>query len=190
MAMDIWERVKSGEEILISDPACQIIRDAFENAKKITSEYNGKYNDHIERIKILSELTHSEIDVSSDIMPPFHCDIGFHIKIGKNVFVNHGCSFLDQGGITLEDNVMLGPHVRLVTSNHPLDYMKRRAMSTNSNPIIVKKDAWIGCNAIILPGITIGERSVVGAGAIVTKDVPPDTVVVGNPARPIKNLKE
>ncbi len=100
--------------------------------------------------------------------------------------MNSGCHFLDQGGITIGDDAMFGPDVKLVTSNHPLDPLDRKAVV--SSPIVIGRNAWIGAGAIILPGVEIGENSVVGAGSVVTKDVPPDTVVVGNPAHELRKI--
>jgi acetyltransferase-like isoleucine patch superfamily enzyme len=134
----------------------------------------------------LSELIGSVIDKSSAIFVPFHTNFGRHIKIGKNVFINHACSFLDLGGITIEDDVQIGPRVNLVTENHPIDPTTRKNLELKS--IIIKRNAWIGAGATILPGVTIGENSIVAAGAVVNKDVPPNTIVGGIPAKLIKSI--
>jgi acetyltransferase-like isoleucine patch superfamily enzyme len=102
------------------------------------------------------------------------------------VFINHACSFLDLGGITIEDDVLIGPKVSLITENHPLDPADRRALLTK--PIVIRRKAWIGAAATILPGVTIGENAVVAAGAVVNTDVPANTVVGGIPAKFIKNI--
>ena len=106
--------------------------------------------------------------------------------MGKRVFINHACSFLDMGGIILEDDVLIGPKVNLITENHPLDPLERRGMLCK--PILIKRNAWIGAGATILPGVTVGENSVVAAGAVVSKDVPSNTVVGGIPAKTIKTI--
>jgi acetyltransferase-like isoleucine patch superfamily enzyme len=106
--------------------------------------------------------------------------------ISSIVFINHACSFLDMGGITLEDDVLIGPKVNLITENHPLDPSDRKALMTK--PIVIKCNAWIGAGATILPGVTIGENSVVAAGAVVSKNVPANTVVRGIPAKIIKTI--
>lgn len=135
---------------------------------------------------VLSEIWGQTIDPSTTVLAPFSTNFGKHTRIGKNVFVNHGCSFLDLGGITIEDDVLIGPQVKLVTENHPVDPANRKSLDLNS--IVVKKNAWIGAGAVILPGVTIGENSIVAAGAVVTQDVPSNTIVGGVPAKHIKHI--
>ncbi len=132
----------------------------------------------------LSEIIGSEINKSTTIFVPFYTNFGKHTKIGKGVFINHACSFLDLGGITIEDDVQIGPKVNLITENHPLDPSTRKSLDLKS--ILIKRNAWIGAGANILPGVTIGENSVVAAGAVVNKDVPDNTVVGGIPAKTIR----
>jgi acetyltransferase-like isoleucine patch superfamily enzyme len=141
----------------------------------------------IEQIrKGLNEIKGSVIDETTTVFIPFYTNFGQFIKIGKNVFINHACSFLDMGGISIEDNVLIGPKVNLITENHPLDPVNRRSLV--SKPIVIKRNAWIGAAATILPGVTVGENSVVAAGAVVTADVLPNTIVGGVPAKFIKNI--
>ena len=135
---------------------------------------------------VLSEIWGQTIDPSTTVLAPFSTNFGKHTRIGNNVFVNHGCSFLDLGGITIEDDVLIGPQVKLVTENHPVDPSNRKSLDLKS--IVVKKNAWIGAGAVILPGVTIGENSIVAAGAVVTQDVPSNTIVGGVPAKHIKNI--
>ena len=135
---------------------------------------------------VLSEIWGQIIDPSTTVLAPFSTNFGKHTRIGKNVFVNHGCSFLDLGGITIEDDVLIGPQVKLVTENHPVDPANRKSLDLKS--ILVKKNAWIGAGAVILPGVTIGENSIVAAGAVVTQDVPSNTIVGGVPAKHIKHI--
>lgn len=142
---------------------------------------------HIDQVRErLIEIIGSSIDESTRIFPPFYTNFGRRITLGKNVFINHACSFLDIGGITIEDDVLIGPKVNLITENHSLDPADRQALLLN--PIIIKRNAWIGAAATILPGVTVGENAVVAAGAVVSKDVPANTVVGGIPARHIKNI--
>jgi len=136
--------------------------------------------------ELLGEITRNEIDKSTTIFIPFYTNFGRHTKIGKNVFINHDCSFLDLGGITIEDDVQIGPKVSLITENHPLGPSARKSLDLKS--VLIKKNAWIGAGAIILPGVTIGENSVVAAGAVVNKDVPDNTVVGGVPAKVIRAI--
>ncbi|MFC4218787.1 sugar O-acetyltransferase [Flagellimonas marina] len=134
----------------------------------------------------LSELIGSPIDTTTRVFVPFYTNFGKHIKLGKNVFINHACTFLDLGGITIEDDVQIGPKVNLITENHPLDPLNRKSLDLSS--ILIKKNAWLGAACTILPGVTIGENSVVAAGAVVTKNVPDNTVVAGVPAKVVKQL--
>lgn len=134
----------------------------------------------------LSAIIGKTIDQSTTVFTPFHTNFGKHISIGKNVFINHGCSFLDLGGITIEDNALIGPKVNLITENHPTDPTQRKSLILH--PILIKKNAWIGAGATILPGVTIGENSIVAAGAVVNKDVPANTIVGGIPAKMIKEI--
>ena len=136
----------------------------------------------------LSELIQSDIDKTTTVFVPFHTNFGKHIKIGKNVFINHACTFLDLGGITIEDDVQIGPKVNLITENHPVAPSHRKNLDLKS--IVIKRNAWIGAAATVLPGVTVGENSIVAAGAVVNKDVPPDTIVGGIPARIIRRIEE
>jgi len=187
---DIFEREKAGEVIRVDDPEFPKIREGINRAFKITSKINNHQEGDFEEIKrLFGELTQNDLDESFRMWPPFYTDFGQHIEIGKNVFINHGCTFMDRGGITLEDNVLIGPKVNLITTNHPLDPEERKKiMTTISKPILVKKNVWIGAAATVMPGVTIGENAVVAAGAVVSKDVPDNTVVAGVPAKVVKEL--
>jgi len=134
----------------------------------------------------LGEITGATIDPSTTLFTPFHTNLGAFTTIGKNVFINHACSFLDLGGITIEDNVLIGPRVNLVTESHPLDPEDRKALI--AKPVTIKRGAWIGAAATILPGVTVGENAVVAAGAVVSRDVPANTVVAGVPAKIVKSI--
>jgi acetyltransferase-like isoleucine patch superfamily enzyme len=134
----------------------------------------------------LSEIIGTRIDESTTVFTPFHTNFGRNIKLGKRIFINHACSFLDMGGIIIEDDVLIGPRVNLVTENHPLNPADRKTVFPA--PIVIKRNAWIGAGATILPGVTVGENAVVAAGAVVTSDVPPNTIVGGVPAKFIKAL--
>ena len=159
-----------------------------QEAIRITMELNTAYHKPEEIINIMSELTGKEVDPSFTLFPPFYTDFGKNITIGKNVFINSGCHFQDQGGITIGDGSLIGHNVVLVTVNHALEPEKNR---TNSYaPIHIGEHVWIGSNATILAGVNIGQWAVVAAGAVVTKDVPAYTVVGGVPARVIKRVNE
>ncbi|MCX8473271.1 MAG: DapH/DapD/GlmU-related protein [Sediminibacterium sp.] len=134
----------------------------------------------------LSEIIGHKIDESTTIFTPFHTNFGRHLKIGKNVFINHACTFLDLGGIIIEDDVLIGPKVSIISENHPVNPNERKMLELKK--VIIKRNAWIGANATILPGITIGENSVVAASSVVNKNVSANTVVAGVPAKIIKTI--
>ena len=138
---------------------------------------------------LLEELLGS-VGPEAVIEPPFHCDYGFHISVGERFYANVGCVFLDCAPISIGDGVLLGPAVQLYAATHPLDAETRRRGLEYALPISIGDDVWIGGGAIVLPGVTIGDRAVVGAGSVVTRDVPADAVVAGSPARPMRALVE
>ena len=134
---------------------------------------------------LLDELFATKTDESVSIVSPFYCDNGCRVKLGKNITINKGVTMLSAGIIEIQDDVLIGPDVRIATVNHDL---KERHHKFYFKKVTIKKNAWICIGAIICPGITIGENSVVAAGAVVTKDVPDNVVVGGNPAKIIKNI--
>jgi acetyltransferase-like isoleucine patch superfamily enzyme len=155
-------------------------------AQKITMELNTSYHSREEIVEIFSEMTGEKVDSSFMCFPPFYTDFGKNILIGKNVFFNTGCSFQDRGGITIGDGTMIGMNVTIATLNHGLSLDTRN--TTYPSPVNIGENVWIGSNATILPGVTIGDNSVVAAGAVVTKDVPENTVVAGVPAKVVKKI--
>ena len=155
-------------------------------ARLLETRYNATAPDEADtRVAILRELLGAFGD-GSVIRPPLHCDLGSQIHIGRDVFVNCGFVALDIATITIGDDVQIGPNVQLLTPTHPLDAGLRRAKWEAAEPIVIEANVWIGGGAIVLPGVTVGKDAVVGAGAVVTKDVPPNVVVAGNPARVIR----
>lgn len=182
---DIFERMRSGEPVRLDDSQYAKIQAVVYRTIKLNAKLNT--SDDVELIrKNLSEVIGTEIDASTIVFIPFYTNFGRFITIGKNVFINHACSFLDMGGITIEDDVLIGPKVNLITENHPLNPEDRKSLVCK--PIVIKRNAWIGAAATILPGVTIGENAVVAAGAVVTTDVLPNTIVGGVPAKFIKNI--
>jgi acetyltransferase-like isoleucine patch superfamily enzyme len=155
-------------------------------AQKITMELNTSYHSREEIVEIFSELTGEKVDSSFMCFPPFYTDFGKNITIGKNVFLNTGCSFQDRGGINIGNGSMIGMNVTIATLNHGLSLETRNI--TYPSPVIIGENVWIGSNSTILPGVTIGDNSVVAAGAVVTKDVPENTVVAGVPAKVVKKI--
>jgi acetyltransferase-like isoleucine patch superfamily enzyme len=186
-ATTIFTRDQSGETILLNDPEYPLLFKVIQKAIRTTAKLNSLVTDDMQEINsVFSELIGKKVDETLFIIPPFYSDFGENISIGKNVFINHACTFMDRGGITIEDNVLIGPKVNLITTNHPINPAERRA--TISHPILIKKGAWIGVGATILPGVTIGENAIVAAGAVVSKDVPDNVIVGGIPAKFIKSI--
>jgi len=136
---------------------------------------------------LLSQITNSEIDESVAVFSPLYINYGKNTKIGKNVFINFDCVFLDLGGITIEDNVLIAPKVSLLSEGHVISPNERQSLVPGH--IHIKKNAWIGAGAAILPGITVGENAIVAAGAVVSKDVPANAIAGGVPAKIIKKIE-
>lgn len=132
-------------------------------------------------------LTGRPVDEGFRLVPPLHCDQGVHLRVGTGVFVNHGCTLNDIGGIEIGDDTMLGPNVSLLSSGHPTPVAARRTGITVA-PITIGRDVWIGAGATVLGGVTVGDGAVVAAAAVLTRDVPPATLVAGNPARVVRAL--
>ncbi|GAB4498335.1 MAG: sugar O-acetyltransferase [Saprospiraceae bacterium] len=182
---DIFERMRAGELISFNDPEYPKIFEVVSRTMELSAALNTSTG--IDQIRErLSEIIGQQIDGSTIVFIPFYTNFGRHIRLGKNVFINHDCSFLDLGGITVEDNVMIGPKVSLISEDHPVNPKERKILDLK--PVIIKRNAWLAAGAIILPGVTVGENSVVAAGAVVTENVPDNTVVAGVPARVVKSL--
>lgn len=160
----------------------------FQEAIRIGMELNNHYHTPEELREIMGRLTGKKIDDTFRLFPPFYTDFGKNITIGKDVFINSGCHFQDQGGINIGDGTLIGHNVVLATINHDLDPRNNR--KNNYAPIKVGAHVWIGSNATVLPGVTIGDWAVVAAGAVVTQDVQPLTVVGGVPAKVLKKVSE
>jgi acetyltransferase-like isoleucine patch superfamily enzyme len=182
---DIFERLRDGEAIAANNPKAYKLREASFATKKLLVQLNNS-SDLAEIRDLLSQITASEIDESVAVFTPLYINYGKNTKIGKNVFINFDCVFLDLGGITIEDDVLIAPKVSLLSEGHPVDPSDRQSLIPGH--IHIKKNAWIGAGATILPGVTIGENAVVAAGAVVSKDVPDNTIVGGVPAKIIKSI--
>lgn len=182
---DIFERLRNGETILPTDPEAYKMREASYKTKELLVQMNNA-TDPKEIRELLSQITATEIDENVAVFTPLYINYGKHTKIGKNVFINFDCTFLDLGGITIEDNVLIAPKVSLLSEGHPMEPENRHALVPR--PIHIKKNAWIGAGATILQGVTIGENAVVASGAVVSKDVPDNTIVGGIPAKIIKTI--
>lgn len=182
---DIFKRLQNGETIPPSDPEAYKMIEASLATKKLLVQMNNAINPNEVR-NFLSQITGTEIDESTTVFTPLHINYGKRTKIGKNVFINFDCIFLDLGGITIEDNVLIAPKVSLLSEGHPISPKERHSLTVGH--IHIKKNAWIGANATILQGVTIGENAVVASGAVVSNNVPDNTIVAGIPAKIIKTI--
>lgn len=181
---DIFSDMLKGGIIRNDDPRMPELWEVVSSTQKLIPALNNS-TDMDQMRERLSEITGSKIDKSTTIFVPFYTNFGRHTRLGKNIFINHACSFLDLGGITIEDDVQIGPKVNLITENHSVNPLERKSLDLKS--ILIKKNVWIGAGATILPGVTVGENSIIAAGAVVNKDVPPNSIVGGIPARLIKS---
>jgi acetyltransferase-like isoleucine patch superfamily enzyme len=182
---DIFERLKKEKGISSNDPQGYQLREAAFATKTLLILMNNS-SDPSEIRNLLSQIIGANVDESTTVFTPLYINYGKNTTIGKNVFINFDCVFLDLGGISIEDNVLIAPKVSLLTEGHPIEPENRQSLTVA--PIHLKKNAWIGANATILPGVTIGENAVVAAGSVVSKDVLDNTVVGGIPAKVLKNI--
>ncbi len=164
------------------------MRAASQRSMRITAQLNGSYRTPDEIRHLFSELIGEQVDDAFTLFPPFTTDYGRNIRLGRNVFVNSGCRFQDQGGIHIGDDVLIGHNVVLATLNHGIAPSRRQELIPA--PIRIGDRVWIGSNATVLPGVTIGDNAIVAAGAVVAKDVPESTIVGGVPAKVIRRLTE
>src|SRR5579871_5163100 len=157
-------------------------------AMAITAKLNLlTFNDADQVRALFSELIGKKVDDSFLLIPPFYTAHGDEIRVGRNVFVNQNCTFYDLGGLDIGDEVLIGPNVNIITAGHPLEASQRRA-ATIGKPIVIERNVWIGAAATIIGGVTVGENAVVAAGSVVTRNVPANTMVGGNPARVIRSI--
>lgn len=158
-------------------------------ARHLLSRLNTMDRCDFEGIRqVIRELLQTEEDPI--INPPFYCDYGNHIKVGKNFFANYNCTILDVGKVTFGDNCFLAPNVAIYTAGHPIHPDARNSMYEYGIDVTIGHNVWIGGNAVICPGVTIGDNCVIGAGSVVTKDVPAWSIAAGNPARVIRKITE
>lgn len=182
------QRIAEGNPVVAGSEAHQLMHEMSDQAQRLTMQLNNQYHTMEERRAILSELWGIPVPESFGIFPPFYTDCGKNTTVGERTFLNAGCTFQDQGGITIGNDCLLGHHCTIATINHAQDPDKRGDMVFL--PVKIEDKVWIGANVTILPGVTIGEGAIVAAGAVVTKDVAPRTIVGGVPAKVIKTIEK
>lgn len=172
------EKMRNGELYRYDDDA---VTAAIGRAQELCARLRSMTTASPDYRRTIKELLPSLPDTST-VTPPFHCDFGTEVTIGRDVFINYNCTMLDCGGITIGNHVRIGPSCNLYTPNHPLDALERRPPQETGLPIVIGDDTWLGGNVTVCPGVTIGRRCVIAAGAVVTRDIPDDSLAAGNPA--------
>lgn len=184
------DRPFAAKRIQIPSPEWDAASDAIKRAMRLTAELNKLSFDDLAKVReLFSELTGQKVDDTFTLIPPFYSAYGLDIRIGRRVFINQCCTIYDMGGVEIGDLVMIGPNVNIITTGHALAPSQRRAY-IETKPIVIEQNVWIATGATIIGGVTVGENSVVAAGAVVTKDVPANSFVAGVPARVIRSLAD
>lgn len=172
----------------ISETEPALLCNEIENTRRLIAGLNTGYHTPDKIRALLERIWGQPLDSSVRMFPPFYTAFGKKTTVGKDVFINFGCTFLDQGGITLEDGVFIGPGVKIATEGHPEEPERRHSLITAT--VVICHNAWIGARAIILPGVTVGENAIVAAGTVVKKDVAANTIVAGVPAKYIRDIRQ
>ena len=180
------EIMNSGAEIIAKSETHLYMTYLSNEAMKITAELNSSYHTPEEIGALMEKLTDKPFPEGAYMFPPFYTDCGKNLKLGKNVFINAGCQFQDQGGITIGDDTLVGPKTVIATLNHHQNPAKRANLIPK--PVKIGSKVWIGANVTILPGVTVGDGAIIAAGAVVNKDVAANTIVGGVPAKYIKDV--
>lgn len=187
MKHEIFDRDVRGEMVSPNDPGYDLLITAIFDTMKTATEMNTGYRTPEEVHEFMGRILDKPLDESTTVLPPLSIDYGKPVTIGKRCFIQQCCTFFGRGGIEIGDDVFIGPKCNLITINHDVNPDNRSA--TYGKPIKIEDKVWLGINATILPGVTLGYGCIVGANSVVTKDVPPMTIVAGNPARIIKKIE-
>ena len=185
---DLLQALNSGRTITGDSPLHEVMHRVSQDALRVTGELNSGYHEPARVRELLGRLIGAPVDDSVTVFPPFYSDFGKNITLGKRIFINSGCRFQDQGGVVIGDDCLIGHNTVLATLNHDLGPSRRTDM--HPAPIVIGANVWIGSNATVLPGVTIGDNAVVAAASVVTRDVPANTVVVGSPARVVRSVTD
>ncbi len=183
---DLLTALNAGETITGDSPLHRVMHGVSQEALRITGELNSGYQEPARVRYLMSQLLGKPVDESVTVFPPFYSDFGKNIALGQRIFINAGCKLQDQGGVVIGDDCLIGHNVVMATLNHDLDPTRRADMKPS--PIVIGPNVWVGSNATILPGVTIGDDAVVAAASVVTKDVPAKSIVVGSPARVVRSV--
>lgn len=181
---DLLTALNAGETITGGSPLHSVMHRASQDALRVTAELNGSYHEPARVLELLAQLTGKPVLETVALFPPFYSDFGKNITLGERIFINSGCKFQDQGGVSIGDDSLIGHNALLATLNHDMDPSRRADM--HPAPIVIGKRVWLGSNVTVLPGVTIGDGAVVAAASVVTKDVPANSVVVGSPAKVVR----
>ena len=187
MKHEIFDRDVRGEMVSPNDPGYDLLITAIFDTMKTATEMNTGYRTPEEVHEFMGRILDKPLDESTTVLPPLYIDYGKPVTIGKRCFIQQCCTFFGRGGIEIGDDVFIGPKCNLITINHDVNPDNRSA--TYGKSIKIEDKVWLGINATILPGVTLGYGCIVGANSVVTKDVPPMTIVAGNPARIIKKIE-
>ena len=177
--MNELEKMATGELYDFSKPE---IMESFRRCRERLARFNAASPDEETEYRAALAGLMPASDPSATVIPPFRCDHGHTIRLGRKVFVNTNCTFLDSGGITVGDHTLIGPNCQLYTPQHPIDYLERRQTKESARPIVIGSDCWLGGGVIVCPGVRIGDRSIIAAGSVVVHDIPEDSLAAGNPA--------
>lgn len=185
---EFLDAMNRGERVTGGSPAHETMTRLAHEAQKVTARINAGYHTPGELRALMEELTGAPLDEGFGLFPPFYTDCGKNIHFGRGVFVNACCNFQDQGGITIGDGSLIGHNVVIATLNHGMAPAERHDLLPK--PVVIGKNVWVGASATILPGVTIGDNAVIAAGAVVTRDVPANTVAGGVPAKVLKQIDD
>lgn len=185
---DLLAALNAGKTITGDSPLHAIMHRVSQEALRTTGELNGSYHEPERVRELLAELMGEPVDESVTVFPPLYSDFGKNITLGKRIFINSGCKFQDQGGVTIGDDCLIGHNTVLATLNH--DVAPSRRADMHPAQIVIGRNVWIGSNVTVLPGVTIGDDAVVAAASVVTKDVPGKSIVVGSPARVVRSVTD
>lgn len=185
---ELLNALDSGEIIAGGSPGHAAMHETSQASLRIAGELNTGYHPPARVRALLAELTGSPIDETVTLFPPFTADFGRNIRLGKRVFINSGCRFQDQGGISIGDDCLIGHNVVIATLQH--DVAPSRRSDLIPSPVIIGRNVWLGANVTVLPGVSIGDDSVIGAGSVVTADVPAGVIALGSPARVVRAVDE